>query len=987
MASTSLQQWDLSPEPDLHPLYPSLTHIASLLSSNSGLDPNQRAELVAHCLSRACAFGELIILQYLLSDTHAQLYVDLGWHDEEGLGLVSHAIHGFGAESDRDVEREECVRLLIAQGADLGADKGKYQFMRLFYGWTPLHHAALLSPPTLVSHLMTHGCSPFAITRRGLTPLDVVTAHSILPGRNDVALLLEESMRGQGWTGGKMDEKRRLSEQRERRKSRRKDVRKNITHILSLHSSWWDETDSDSESEDETDGEDDHIYTPLPDYSSMLVFSPPALPHIFDSLITNYKPSLRDATPANTLYLLVRFACLNCDHTWLEDLIIGATDTIEETFFSRAEDLTCLVFWLYNTTVWLHLLQCDTSINEGCEMLGSFDLIEEVINSVFERRIDQLFDAAFLDFSPQGTDFEDVQFESDWSFLRPFSGKKKVPASSVSAKTLSRARAPSSPPTPSQPFSSSLSHGQIPSSSSKFSSLRQTFSRPSRSVQIGMNLAILEEWIEQAGLPPGIQAHFLPVRDLLNWLQSLSSITEFPDLVATIQTLKNINPLQMRRAVRDYKYEVNEGRMNDECVQYLTQLQKDWERHRVKLGVEALRKEMVEKDREDSVSSYVAESSSGQLGQTPSIHTNSSETPSPHNIDMLFGTPEEAQSWEPIKAPPTLGELLDSRFMLPLLFPSDPRLLAAVPRRGPFRHEDKNSAVRYVAWRFRNKKLREVDVGALRWVDGVRSAARWAMTIAQNDDDAFPPAYTANEGDDDQDPDSRTDLQATPLTRQPSARKGRYSNIIGEAAVYESRPGLGLEAVQIVDNINCCGLQRRVALTLLLPSATLRSSGFCRIPKMIIPPVDDKKQPPDYYGYSDYELTDQHHSSPSQVNPHSPNDIVDPYDATSRPPFFREPDNEDITLQASDDYNYHSSHSSRHVDDSQASLVHHAADLSRSSQYQDMEYGEPQLADTDRSMDKKAPLVSFLAQGKYPMEQRIEDKKRGIGRQRYPFVG
>lgn len=48
----------------------------------------------------------------------------------------------------------------------------------------------------------------------------------------------------------------------------------------------------------------------------------------------------------------------------------------------------------------------------------------------------------------------------------------------------------------------------------------------------------------------------------------------------------------MRRAVRDYKYEVNEGRMTDENVQYLTQLQKDWERHRVKIGVEAMRKEV-----------------------------------------------------------------------------------------------------------------------------------------------------------------------------------------------------------------------------------------------------------------------------------------------------------------------------------------------------------------------------------------------------------
>ena len=48
----------------------------------------------------------------------------------------------------------------------------------------------------------------------------------------------------------------------------------------------------------------------------------------------------------------------------------------------------------------------------------------------------------------------------------------------------------------------------------------------------------------------------------------------------------------MRLAVRDYKYEVSEGRMTEECNQYLQQLQKDWERHRVKIGVEQLRKEV-----------------------------------------------------------------------------------------------------------------------------------------------------------------------------------------------------------------------------------------------------------------------------------------------------------------------------------------------------------------------------------------------------------
>ncbi|KAG5647640.1 hypothetical protein DXG03_008993 [Asterophora parasitica] len=614
MASTSLQQLDLAPEPDLHPIYPSLTHIASLLSFNSGLAPAQRAELVAHCLTRACVFGELVILQYLLSDPQAQVHVDLGMRDEDGLGLVSLAIHGFGAESDRDVEREECVRLLIAQGADLQADK---------------------------------------------------------------------------------------------------------------------------------------------------VF-------------------------------IIRFA---------------------------------------------------------------------------ERRIDQLFDVALLDFSPQGSEFDTVQFESEWSFLRPFSGKKKGPASSVSANNvLTRARAPSSPPSPKRPLSPSQSQGTISSSTRSFSSLRQSFARGrgpsntplaslfpesppppspsdltafltalhslltlgdinpamttqlwsqvmywtscelfnriitrkkyicrSRAIQIGMNLAVLEEWIEEMGLPPGVQVHFNPARDLLRWLQSLSSISEFPDLVATIQIMKSINPLQMRRAVRDYKYEVNEGRMTEECIQYLTQLQKDWERHRVKLGVEALRKEMGDRDREGSVSSYVNEASNGQEGQTPSISENSSDNAGHHHIDILFGTSQGTLSWEPMKPPPALGELLDSRYMLPLLFPSDPRMLSALPRKLPLSEDEKREnrnatpapSGRSVPWRSRDRKLREVGVGALQWVDG-RSAARWARRINLEEDEADqpPPGYTSDDPSRDRDEASsfRVNTHITPLTRKPSGRKGRHS-VGGETPV------------------------------------------------------------------------------------------------------------------------------------------------------------------------------------------------------------
>ncbi|KAJ7125663.1 hypothetical protein C8R43DRAFT_1029854 [Mycena crocata] len=831
-SSSSLSPMDLSPEPDLHPLYPTTAYIADLLSSHSGLAPDQRQQLVTHCMARACVFGELGVMQYLLSDQQAQTFVDLGLRDEDGLGLVSLAIHGFGAESDRDVEREECVRMLIAQGADLAADKA---------GWTPLHHAALLSPPTLISHLMTHGCSPFAVTRRNLTPLDIVTAHSILPGRDDVALLLEEAMRGEGWTGGKMEAKRRLFEERRKRRDKERAIRDTVGKTLGVNSKWWGDSDlSESDSESGDEEADDTVYTPPPDYSSMLVFSPPSLPQIFESLITNFQPSFRDSQPANTLYMLARFACLTCDHTWLEDLIIGATDAIEETFFERADDVTCLVFWLRNTTIWLHLLRCDNSINEACEMLGSFELIEEVINSVFvfiirfaERRIDQLLDVALLDYSPLASEFDSVQFESEWSFLRPFTGKKKAPPPPIASAAI-RPPSPSRPASPSGSISASTSRG--------FSSLKQSFSRArapsaatpiqsffsdvppppspadvtsfltalhtlltlsdvnpalttqlwsqvmywtsSRAVQIGMNLGALEEWVGQMGLPRGVQSHFNPVRDLVNWLQCLSSITDFSNLVATIQTMTHINPLQMRRAVREYKYEVNEGRMTDECVQ-----------HRVKLGVEALRKEIGQRDTDhESVSSFVTESPSisGPGRSTPSIASiaSSEGSAAQHGIDMLFERAQEKSSWEPAKPPQVLGELLDSRHMLPLSFPSDPRMLSALPGKLIFPDDkhynahstpDSRSSSRAsegtrgaMPWRSRNRTLREVGIGTLQWVDGVRSAARWGRLTNPDEDETR--SYSPDNSESSNGGELTVNTHITPLTRKPSGRsKGRPS--------------------------------------------------------------------------------------------------------------------------------------------------------------------------------------------------------------------
>lgn len=111
---------------------------------------------------------------------------------------------------------------------------------------------------------MTHGCSPFSVTRRNLTPLDVVTAHSIIPGREDVALLLEEAMRGEGWSGGRMEQRRRFVEQQMKKNRKQKDICDGIGRVLDVDPKWWnaDVTSSDEDTDDE-DGsveDDDRLF-------------------------------------------------------------------------------------------------------------------------------------------------------------------------------------------------------------------------------------------------------------------------------------------------------------------------------------------------------------------------------------------------------------------------------------------------------------------------------------------------------------------------------------------------------------------------------------------------------------------------------------------------------------------------------------------------------------------------------------------------------
>jgi hypothetical protein len=84
-----------------------------------------------------------------------------------------------------------------------------------------------------------------------------------MPGRQDVALLLGEAMRGEGWTGGRMEEQRRRSERRIARQRRREGIREDVGKVLSVAPQWWGDDECQSitseSDEDESEGEEEAL--------------------------------------------------------------------------------------------------------------------------------------------------------------------------------------------------------------------------------------------------------------------------------------------------------------------------------------------------------------------------------------------------------------------------------------------------------------------------------------------------------------------------------------------------------------------------------------------------------------------------------------------------------------------------------------------------------------------------------------------------------
>ena len=136
----------------------------------------------------------------------------------------------------------------------------------------------------------------------------------------------------------------------------------------------------------------------------------------------------------------------------------------------------------------------------------------------------------------------------------------------------------------------------------------------SKALQVRLNLSILEDWLRVNNLPVKLSDHFAPLVQLLQLLQVLSVQEDFATWIETLKTLQQLNPMQVKRVVSAYRYEVNEPKLNDEIAQYVLQVAADTER--------MVRQQMMNRKRERPLTMYsLADAGSSTPGARTSGET------------------------------------------------------------------------------------------------------------------------------------------------------------------------------------------------------------------------------------------------------------------------------------------------------------------------------------------------------------------------------
>lgn len=250
----------------------------------------------------------------------------------------------------------------------------------------------------------------------------------------------------------------------------------------------------------------------------------------------------------------------------------------------------------------LHYLKKDTGLVVATAeyQLAISELICETYNLLVfdsERRIAKILEPAMLEHEPIAGLADQVDFADDWHrfFFRRNRNRRSMPPD-ISKKTnqISSSSRMLSPQSIISLLSSILyilqSYEVHPAiilqamaqffhfmSCEMFNQIltNKKYLCRSKALQIRMNVTAIEEWRRESQLPSNLDTYFNPLVQLLQLLQCVSQLNELMLFVNTTKTFDLLNPLQIKRCVFNYRYEVSEPRLPDEIEKYVLQIAED----------------------------------------------------------------------------------------------------------------------------------------------------------------------------------------------------------------------------------------------------------------------------------------------------------------------------------------------------------------------------------------------------------------------------
>ncbi|KAI9499194.1 hypothetical protein BDB00DRAFT_795783 [Zychaea mexicana] len=362
----------------------------------------------------------------------------------------------------------------------------------------------------------------------------------------------------------------------------------------------------------------------LPD--QMFVFSEENVQHILDTAITNLSLPMKTQqeiwVPANIIFLSARFAHYYSSRDLLHTFLNAAVAKINHVLKANSGDVHTLAFWMANLSQLLYYLKKDSGLIVATaeHQLELSELICETYTLLVmdsEQRLDKILEPAMLGHEPIQGLTEQVDFADDWQRRFSFFYRRNSTRSNGGRKSTAgnsntnngNYSEPSSPSivvtTPSSPRS--LSPQSITSLLSSILYVLQSYEvHPaivlqaiaqffhflscemfnrilsnkkylcrSKALQIRMNVTALEEWMRESQLPSHLASYFNPLVQLLQLLQCVSQLNELMLFVNTMKTFDVLNPLQIKRCVLNYRYEVSEPRLPDEVNHYVMQIAED----------------------------------------------------------------------------------------------------------------------------------------------------------------------------------------------------------------------------------------------------------------------------------------------------------------------------------------------------------------------------------------------------------------------------